>query len=961
MQNLMIDQTENIENIASSFEIMEDNIALMNERITKFYMERKFNINFKECHVAISKNGGLIAICKKQGFLDIQKGTRLNDNVIVMFQNAKNIIYIPINWDNKKRWIITLDFTDEEKLYAIFNDGAIYKFDIVKKKCIEKITSQTLQKEHIDKAKFIKNGFIALTGYGSFYYIKNISNPVATLIFQMNSLLEFSNDVDFILIPSEKSRSGKIELLFCNEKGDGVIHIIQKPEGYNYNIEPIENTNDLTINGVSIIENDYVEKYILKEESDKINDFVITDINANEVKKESIGKICALAISPSYNQIAFYNKNNNNVYFYSSKFDKKKKIAKFEINEDFQKTEINEQKAILDFNNNYQFLFCGEDAIAISGQRFILLLNSLKKTIVYKIVEGRKMEAMQGGIFSKCISEIDGLRYITNDGVFFISRVTKEMFDTCYPFSDAPSKKLLNAYKSDLLKLANCDKEIREMSDDLPKAVENLQTTAANIYWTNDENEGSKKEIQMYLLKAAQHGKYFLEKEEFNFDKFVEICKEIRMVNSLRNDPNFPRFITYKEFHDMEPKSLIKKILGHTNFSLAFEIAQFIDYSTYKVYQNYASYVIKTLNDGCTVKEQIDTYEYLKNKLKNVKNISYIKLAKKAFKNNKNELGIKFLDQEKSIITKIPQYLELNKWDKALELSYETYDSNVISTTIDEILRFNTVDDLIKIVENKPKFFFAIVDYLKNNSPDFLEKYLNSEGNMEELLFLNLEKFFKSGTIEDRKKFTYLAKENEKNIVKNNINKKFYKLYLEELDNSLKFKKLCMDNERGIIKSNYIESFDNSVYDCYKLGIKDVQYNWIEKQNKDYGLSPKKMMLMRIRALANEGKMDIVDKMLKDSSLKKLNLTPLNVAEFYMEFNQNDKAVPFIKLMNDSDYFDYKVDMLMYMEKYADALEVVISGKSDRMIDFVNDILRRKPELQSYVKDLCQKYKVSLN
>ena len=128
MQNLMIDQTENIENIASSFEIMEDNIALMNERITKFYMERKFNINFKECHVAISKNGGLIAICKKQGFLDIQKGTRLNDNVIVMFQNAKNIIYIPINWDNKKRWIITLDFTDEEKLYAIFNDGAINKF-----------------------------------------------------------------------------------------------------------------------------------------------------------------------------------------------------------------------------------------------------------------------------------------------------------------------------------------------------------------------------------------------------------------------------------------------------------------------------------------------------------------------------------------------------------------------------------------------------------------------------------------------------------------------------------------------------------------------------------------------------------------------------------------------------------------------------------------------------------------
>ena len=42
-------------------------------------------INSKECHVAICLNGGLIAIFKK-GFLNITRGTKINDEIIVMHQ-----------------------------------------------------------------------------------------------------------------------------------------------------------------------------------------------------------------------------------------------------------------------------------------------------------------------------------------------------------------------------------------------------------------------------------------------------------------------------------------------------------------------------------------------------------------------------------------------------------------------------------------------------------------------------------------------------------------------------------------------------------------------------------------------------------------------------------------------------------------------------------------------------------
>ena len=48
----------------------------------------------------------------------------------------------------------------------------------------------------------------------------------------------------------------------------------------------------------------------------------------------------------------------------------------------------------------------------------------------------------------------------------------------------------------------------------------------------------------------------------------------------------------------------------------------------------------------------------LNDKMKNVQNFSFINLAKKAFKYNKNIIGMKFLENEKSILTKLPKYID---------------------------------------------------------------------------------------------------------------------------------------------------------------------------------------------------------------------------------------------------------------------------------------------------------------
>ena len=58
-----------------------------------------------------------------------------------------------------------------------------------------------------------------------------------------------------------------------------------------------------------------------------------------------------------------------------------------------------------------------------------------------------------------------------------------------------------------------------------------------------------------------------------------------------------------------------------------------------------------------------------------------------------------------------------------------------------------------------------------------------------------------------------------------------------------------------------------------------------------------------------------------------MGLSPLIVAELYMEYKEFDKAVEYINQTKDGQFFHYKIEMLKQMEKYADALEVIISDK----------------------------------
>ena len=942
----MEEKIPDLEILSSNFRKMDEKMFFMREQFSKFELSEKLNINFNKCHVAISPNGGYIAICKKKDYFIEDQYSKIREYILVMHQDGKTHYSIPIDWIYEKRWIIELDFNEKEQLFGICNDGSILKFDIINSRAVKKITIEHFQNDNICKAKFFGKGFFALTESGIFYYVNDIKNPELFKFFPMKEILGFSNNVEFLIIPGSNSKSKKNELLITNEKGPGVIHFT--PSGTEFT-----NENKNKIEGLSIILKDKTEIYNLNQTENK-------EENNIEVEN-SLGNIVSLAISPSKNQIALLN-SEGSVFFFHSTLDLD--LSKFPR----MKVKYNpspDSKEAISYKPGHQFLFCGEDAVCLIGQLNILLLNAFDKTIEYKINETEDLNPpSEDFYFCKCISEIDGLRIVTGKSVYFIKKVPNEL-NQILGKEDTPTKKLLKVYNGSITKEGNSEMEIREISSELGNAINKLQIAAAHIYWLDKDIYKEKKNIQLYILNAAQFGKSFISKDDFDFDKFVETCKDIRIINNLRNHSTKCRLITYDEYKAMTPKDLIKKLLLQQNYSLAAEISNYLDYNDKRVYQSYAISNIKRLPSNCTISQQNKLYNELINKFQGVQNISYIKIAKKAFKYEKYEIGLKFLDNEKSILIKIPQYIKLKKWDKALELALETYDNNILNAVLDKILRNESVSVFISIVSKYSKAKSAIIDFLTKKAPDQLEYYLRELKSNEILLFYYLELFFNSKTIEDKKKYVKMAKDIEKD--ETGVEHKFYRNYLECLEKSINFKNECIKNNANTEEEKNdidVDKYDDSIYDCYKLGIMNGKETMIESQNsKNFLLGNKKLTLIKFRTYAEQGKFDEIENIINKFTMKKLGVTAINMAEIYMEFNKYDKAVEYIKQINDVDYFDYKVDMMLFMEKYEDALEVIISDKykePEKVKKLIDNIEKKRPDLKKKVEDLCLQYKVNL-
>ena len=353
---------------------------------------------------------------------------------------------------------------------------------------------------------------------------------------------------------------------------------------------------------------------------------------------------------------------------------------------------------------------------------------------------------------------------------------------------------------------------------------------------------------------------------------------------------------------------------------------------------------------------------------------------------------MKLLEQEKSALTKIPQLLELNKLENSLNICFETYNFNILSVVLNKIL-YNTLntraenEKIFYEIISKPELQYhrtKIILYLKKYKPEKVEDFLLKTKDYNELLYIKLKKIYKSQKSDEK---LAIIKEIKADI--KNYDPK-YKKYIEILENSIKFKKSCI--KENIIHYSELEPYNKTIYDSFLFGCQKEKYskNNFKKYMKNFGVvfedfydlylggqvidelifplahleySSKKLNIIRFRAYLEMKRPDAIDCQLEKTSLKKLGLTPLNMAEIYFDYKYYDKASEYLKQVKEKkDNYNYIIGLLKDMNKNEEALEFIISDKElEEKEFFVNDILKKNSNLKNYVNELCRKYKVNLS
>lgn len=151
----------------------------------------------------------------------------------------------------------------------------------------------------------------------------------------------------------------------------------------------------------------------------------------------------------------------------------------------------------MDYNWDLQLLFCGEDNVAICGGLFTMIINRRNSSVAIRVQD--KENEVGGFVYCRGISEVDGLRYITDNEVHLITQVSSEFTKICNPFSKSKSKDLVKAYAFFLSKNPTCNDILRNIGDDLPNATNELLSAASDIYWVEkDPDTFHKRDAQIF-------------------------------------------------------------------------------------------------------------------------------------------------------------------------------------------------------------------------------------------------------------------------------------------------------------------------------------------------------------------------------------------------------------------------------------------------------------------------------
>lgn len=210
---------------------------------------------------------------------------------------------------------------------------------------------------------------------------------------------------------------------------------------------------------------------------------------------------------------------------------------------------------------------------------------------------------------------------------------------------------------------------------------------------------------QQRLLKAASYAKAFC--PDADPAEFVDTAKKLRVLNEIRKaEVGLP--LTVQQYNLLSPEVLVGRLTSRKKHFLALKVCELLKLKNDKVLIDWACEKVTQMATSTTQNysdEEIN--RTIKNQLEPYGRISYLRVAKVAYKINRKRLATLVLDKEQQPEAQIPVLLEMNEEELALQKAINSGDYDLMYLTLITLeTRLHPNDQ-----EGLEKFFRIVLAY----------------------------------------------------------------------------------------------------------------------------------------------------------------------------------------------------------------------------------------------------------
>uniref|UniRef100_A0A6B2KXJ7 Vacuolar protein sorting-associated protein 16 homolog n=1 Tax=Arcella intermedia TaxID=1963864 RepID=A0A6B2KXJ7_9EUKA len=551
-----------------------------------------------------------------------------------------------------------------------------------------------------------------------------------------------------------------------------------------------------------------------------------------------------------------------------------------------------------------QLVWCGSDAIMAywesEEEKLLFLIGPEAKFLKY---------VYHTPVF--LTGEMDGLRVISSLGCEYIQRVPSITASIFRIGSMSAAAMLLNAFDLFEKDDPKVDMHIR----DIKKKGELVSSVHECVEAAGFEFDVT---MQKHLLKAAYFGKGFLTAQQYDSDGYVEKCKILRVLNSIRNAKvGLP--LTYLQYLKITPQRLINRLIHRQAFKEARSICNYLNLKIEEPVSRYskklqtvdlsskvllywakskvASSTSSSLFDGnnkaddrLTKDSQLLTM--IVERLKDVPGVDYAEIAREAYLAKRHELAMGLLEFEPDVKKQVPLLTEMDCIDYALSKALQSGNVDLIDYVLWNI-KDRGEAEFGAYLYKYPDLFNIWVSIQMEQDPGDLEMFLREELKTEKdeakrrNIAFKLTCLFVSDAytsdIEDRR----LSRFAEVNVVFTFTQDAFsQKATAEELD-------LMKEQKHIQAKTSHPFtglSLNETIHKCIVLGVESFASDLKSK----FKIPQKRFAWIKARALAQSEQWDLLRKF---SNSAGIGYSPF--AEVCLEFNKKTESMEYIKKVED--------------------------------------------------------------